>query len=231
MLNSLSSTFTTCACGAKSNDCALNMMAAFVDGDVPPTPDSEHVDLGPLVGSSRGFRTREKVPFSGGMTGVEMVPEPIPQAPVMNGDIRRRVLSVAELASNPASPAVPWPTFGKGKERATTADGYDNLPHAQRGPSGRGLPSFQHKNLFVSGRKPSSSRKRRVTTGSVSVAMDEAPEHKMPPKMRKRWIHQSSEALQITRSRDSTQDEGATEDESMEVDSGQSCSWISFPIS
>lgn len=77
-------------------------MAAFVDGQAAPKP----VDLGPLIGSSRGFRTREKVPFSGGMTGVEMVPEPPP-------DIRRRVFSVAELASNPVPPSV------KGKERAT----------------------------------------------------------------------------------------------------------------
>lgn len=35
----------------------------------------EKIDLGPLVGpgNERGFRTREKVPMSGGMSGVEMV--------------------------------------------------------------------------------------------------------------------------------------------------------------
>ncbi|KAH9030018.1 hypothetical protein EDB84DRAFT_1495553, partial [Lactarius hengduanensis] len=32
MLHALSSTFTTCACGSKAKDCALNLMAEFVDG-------------------------------------------------------------------------------------------------------------------------------------------------------------------------------------------------------
>ena len=32
------------------------------------------IDLGPLIGAKRGFRTREKVPFGGGVGGVEMVP-------------------------------------------------------------------------------------------------------------------------------------------------------------
>ena len=44
----------------------------------------------------------------------------------------------------------------------------------------------------------------------------------MPPKMRKRWIHQSSEALRTARSPGVVHDEGATDDEVMEVDSGSS---------
>ncbi|KAH9966324.1 hypothetical protein BGW80DRAFT_733576 [Lactifluus volemus] len=39
MLHALSSTFTTCACGSKAKDCALNLMAEFVDGRLP-TPVS-----------------------------------------------------------------------------------------------------------------------------------------------------------------------------------------------
>lgn len=46
-------------------------MAAFVDGDVHPTGGGG-VDLGPLVGKRRGFRTKERVPYSGGLSGVEM---------------------------------------------------------------------------------------------------------------------------------------------------------------
>jgi hypothetical protein len=38
------------------------------------TPSGRKVDLGPLIGTKRGFRTREKVPFGGGVGGVEMVP-------------------------------------------------------------------------------------------------------------------------------------------------------------
>ena len=105
MLHALSSTFTTCACGAKARDCALTRMAEFVENQTPltpsPSPPSQFakekhgartgrqddsatpVDLGPLVGVERGFRTRERIPFSGGMGGVEMVP---PQAPASEGE-------------------------------------------------------------------------------------------------------------------------------------------------
>jgi hypothetical protein len=56
-------------------------MEAFVDCELPPKPPSTHIDLGPLIGHRRGFRTREKVPFSGGLTGVEMVTlEPMSRA-------------------------------------------------------------------------------------------------------------------------------------------------------
>ena len=72
ILHALSSTFTTCACGARAENCAITQMAAFVDGDVHPTGG---VDLGPLVGKRRGFRTKERVPYSGGLSGVEMYDE------------------------------------------------------------------------------------------------------------------------------------------------------------
>jgi hypothetical protein len=70
MLHALGSTFTTCACGARARDCALTQMAAFVDGEIE---SGGRVNLGPLIGVERGFKTREKVPWSGGMGGVEMV--------------------------------------------------------------------------------------------------------------------------------------------------------------
>ncbi|KAI6025520.1 hypothetical protein EDC04DRAFT_238892 [Pisolithus marmoratus] len=36
--------------------------------------NNRHIDLGPLVGVQRGFRTREREPMSGGCCGVEVVP-------------------------------------------------------------------------------------------------------------------------------------------------------------
>ncbi|KDR68991.1 hypothetical protein GALMADRAFT_932246 [Galerina marginata CBS 339.88] len=90
ILHALSSTFTTCACGARAKDCALTQMAAFVDAQddfltmhpfrnghghkngVGVEEDWREVDLGPLVGRKRGFKTRERIPFSGGMGGMEM---------------------------------------------------------------------------------------------------------------------------------------------------------------
>ncbi|KIJ18047.1 hypothetical protein PAXINDRAFT_9131 [Paxillus involutus ATCC 200175] len=44
------------------------------------------VDLGPLVGVKRGFRTREKVPMSGGWCGVEVVPSSLAAFPELGTD-------------------------------------------------------------------------------------------------------------------------------------------------
>ncbi|KAF8188746.1 hypothetical protein BJ912DRAFT_851154 [Pholiota molesta] len=92
ILHALASTFTTCACGARARDCALSAMAAVVARleafawTWTRAPDDAgrqerglglgrwaDVDLGPLVGAKRGFRTRERVPYSGGMGGMELV--------------------------------------------------------------------------------------------------------------------------------------------------------------
>ena len=66
ILHALSSTFTACACGARAKNCAVTQMAAFVNGDMNIIHHPEKVDLGPLVGKRRGFRTKERVPYSGG---------------------------------------------------------------------------------------------------------------------------------------------------------------------
>jgi hypothetical protein len=55
----------------------VRRMAEFVDVEEGEEEEEgegmgEKVDLGPLIGKERGFRTREKVPWSGGMGGVEM---------------------------------------------------------------------------------------------------------------------------------------------------------------
>ena len=48
-------------------------MAAFVDGVPTGSGQQEqNVDLGPLVGRKRGFKTKERIPFSGGMVGMVM---------------------------------------------------------------------------------------------------------------------------------------------------------------
>ncbi|KAG6824823.1 hypothetical protein H0H92_005696 [Tricholoma furcatifolium] len=49
--------------------CVFNTMQRFVaDSDDPP----HTLDLGPLVGTTRAFKTRERVPGSGDLGGVEM---------------------------------------------------------------------------------------------------------------------------------------------------------------
>ena len=91
-------------------------MAAFVDGQehFMHLIQDEHqtyamsgqirkgkdIDLGPLVGRTRGFRTKERVPMSGGLGGMEM--DEVPAVRI-------------------ESP-VPQKRSGKGKERAVDGD-------------------------------------------------------------------------------------------------------------
>ncbi|KIK92458.1 hypothetical protein PAXRUDRAFT_572931 [Paxillus rubicundulus Ve08.2h10] len=162
ILHALSSTFTTCACGSSTRDCAVRVMERVVegrwpwpgremtpegsgdessereqgweDGDVDvdvegdgdarmavdlameididgrPRPLKKRrvrkkskdkdkgqpnlkgtVDLGPLVGVERGFRTREKVPMSGGWCGVEVVPSSLAAFPELGTDSEGKV--------------------------------------------------------------------------------------------------------------------------------------------
>ena len=113
----------------------MTQMADFVDNEVPSTP--ERVDLGPLVGRRRGFRTRERIPFSGGMGGVEMVSET---------EDEEQEESPGSLPSFVLSPASPSPKKGKGKATSLDAEvdvvrGRSGVNHHQsnRNRKGRAL--------------------------------------------------------------------------------------------
>ncbi|KIJ61716.1 hypothetical protein HYDPIDRAFT_42428 [Hydnomerulius pinastri MD-312] len=77
------------------------------------------VDLGPLVGVKRGFRTRERVPMSGGWCGVEVVPSSLAAFPelegVMDGEDEDEVVGKAKKRKTKGAK-------GKGKERAMDVD-------------------------------------------------------------------------------------------------------------
>ncbi|KAG6826778.1 hypothetical protein H0H92_014502 [Tricholoma furcatifolium] len=61
-------TFPYCACGEKAADFAFNAMQRFVASSDDPR---HRPDLGPLVGTTRSFKTRERVPGCGRLGGVE----------------------------------------------------------------------------------------------------------------------------------------------------------------
>ncbi|KZT68445.1 hypothetical protein DAEQUDRAFT_692349 [Daedalea quercina L-15889] len=197
MLHALSSTFTTCACGSRTRDCALARIAEFVDSQIPPTPspspptpfatDSElwgstsersrlrtgssegflkkRTNLGPLVGIERGFRTRERVPWSGGMGGVEMVPaSPTShdsKSPV--DDSHPPVCATSEL-----SQTAKQSKDRKGKAKATELD------YVEWDANMVSAPDMDDDNPPV------------------------PAEASLPPKLRKRWIRHASESLRAT---------------------------------
>ena len=69
-------------------------MTAFVDGALTKSGQQEQrIDLDRLVGRKRGFKTRERIPLSGGMGGMVMCrdDEPSPLQP----------LSAFSLSSSP----------------------------------------------------------------------------------------------------------------------------------
>ncbi|KAL0952277.1 hypothetical protein HGRIS_006567 [Hohenbuehelia grisea] len=176
IIHSLTSTFTTCACGAKAKDCALTQMAAFVDGELD-SYTAPPVDLGPLVGRQRGFKTRERVPFSGGMCGVEQCDDAVSGNYGIRGhpDIRERSLTTPEATSRQTS--------------------FEAL-HAPR-PI-KALPQIIHSQARL---PPSQSTsppvlpRRPPELHTTDMNIDIVAEDQMPPKMRKRWIHQASDSL------------------------------------
>jgi hypothetical protein len=205
MLHSLSSTFTTCACGSKAKDCALNLMAEFVDGRLPTSsaplsqrPDAlnggdkrpPRVDLGPLIGAQRGFRTREKSSLNGGMDGVEMISvkpgATLDAYPLSKG---HRPSSPSHIKEKPpvvqATSVTPSPndrSEEKGTQKVTnTLTGPDLRPSS----CGHELRDTVDIPMYRSPPSPSDSDPQPHSED----------EEQMPPKMRKRWIHRSTDGL------------------------------------
>jgi uncharacterized protein len=205
MLHALSSTFTTCACGSKAKDCALNLMAEFVDGRLPTSsaplsqrPDAlnggdkrpPRIDLGPLIGAQRGFRTCEKSPLNGGMNGVEMI----------------SALSVKPAASLDASHPLskgrrPSPASHI-KEKAPVVQATSVTPSPNDQCEGNGTQEGIHTRVTPELRSSSRGPELRDTAMYRSPSLSDSDpqphsedEEQMPPKMRKRWIHRSTDGL------------------------------------
>jgi uncharacterized protein len=204
MLHALSSTFTTCACGSKAKDCALNLMAEFVDGRLPTssTPLSQRldalnggdkrpprIDLGPLIGAQRGFRTCEKSPLNGGMNGVEMISalsvKPAASLDASHPSSTRRPSSPSHIKEKApvvqATSATPSPndqSEGKGTQEGTNTRITPELRPSSRGHELRDAVMYRSPSLSDSDPQPYSE-----------------DEEQMPPKMRKRWIHRSTDGL------------------------------------
>ncbi|KAK7463497.1 SET domain-containing protein 3 [Stygiomarasmius scandens] len=226
------------------------------------------VDLGPLVGASRGFKTRERVPGSGGLSGVEMVPSPQPESGPSSLRVDTRLDGARPNSSNGTqipsfmvSPASPSPKHGRrvilqGHNGGQPLQfGEPTLPrlgyglNKKRGnfwgdakDKGKGKAvEFEEVEVDVvededvdmdatdGTRKSSTSHPRARKTvarnrvkekdksqslsplslptslhppdpGTPSLdASAVVPEDKMPPKMRKRWIHKEAEALMASK--------------------------------
>jgi hypothetical protein len=213
MLHALSSTFTTCACGSKAKSCALNLLAEFVDGRLPtPTaplsqrpndPSGEdkrphRIDLGPLIGAQRGFHTREKSPLNGGMNGVEMISYPSVRLGA-TADASSPLLSnghqllpnhfkcgISEVQATFAA-ASPSPANDR-SEKDHAQDVADTLITPDLSPSSRDHDLRDTVGIQMY-RSPSPS------ASDSDPQPQSEDEEQMPPKMRKRWIHRSTEGL------------------------------------
>ncbi|KAI0682800.1 hypothetical protein BC835DRAFT_1423971 [Cytidiella melzeri] len=242
MLHTLSSTFTTCACGSRAKDCALNRLAEFVDGQTPPTPspsppsshDGRRVDdthastsshrsrpqtyLGPLIGVQRGFRTRERVPMSGGMSGVEMdaramQPSTLLLQPEAGPSKLPRVNRVETTISGFSSATEAGKkTDRKGKGKAGDEDedvemDHDWSPQVRVKEDGRRAkvsaknarqPSSVEVASSVTSTTRSSPQPDHDTDRDSLNVPERVGEARLPPKLRKKWIHLSSEVLKET---------------------------------
>jgi hypothetical protein len=217
MLHALSSTFTTCACGSKAKDCALNLMAEFVDGCLPtstvplsqrPDPSStgdkgsHRVNLGPLIGTQRGFRTREKSPLNGGMNGVEMISDhPVrpgntggASQPLSKGPHQTQPSPASPSHTNGQSPVVqtaPATVSPSSASDQSKVKGTQEAVNTLTTPELRPPPSHGHDLRDA----VSISRYRSPSPSDSDPQPQSEDEEQVPPKMRKRWIHRSTEGL------------------------------------
>ncbi|RDB18892.1 SET domain-containing protein 3 [Hypsizygus marmoreus] len=198
ILHLLSSTFTTCACGAHARDCALAQMERFVDGNLDwdrargwargreDEAEGEAVDLGPLLGRMRGFRTKERVRGSGGLTGVEM-------------DVREeRSFGVDDGRDGDV-------VMGEGDEEETEdeleLDAWRRDDHRATRPGKpktKPISSRRHTNPHIQQRHTRTQLRPLDPDPGPDVTPREEMEEKMPPKMRKRWIQREKEVLRET---------------------------------
>ncbi|KAI0363546.1 hypothetical protein BV20DRAFT_1031184 [Pilatotrama ljubarskyi] len=164
--------------------------------------DGAPVDLGPLIGVERGFRTRERIPFSGGMGGVEMVPPPQPQTPTIE------IEAELETEAGPSRAREYREPTGASGRRVSFPDDLLSPPVRARkrikGKDRKGKARADEDEVTEesdadAGRARAGARAR----ASQSDAMDtddesgdaSPPEEKLPPKLRKTWIRQSAERL------------------------------------
>ncbi|KAH9060640.1 hypothetical protein EDB87DRAFT_570726 [Lactarius vividus] len=219
MLHALSSTFTTCGCGSNTKDCALNLMAEFVDGRLPvaASPPSQQandpsgtdlrshqVDLGPLVGAQRGFHTMKSHFSMARMNGTEM----IPGQPTDPGD-QRATVGVNGLVQR-ENYLLPDHLDG-GVPKVKTATAPSSVSLSPPPPAtGSQVEEDRSKEVSDPPRTPdlSPSHPRRLLPDAACHSTYHSPspsdsdpqlqledEKQMPSKMRKRWIRRSMEGL------------------------------------
>ncbi|KAF7800200.1 hypothetical protein EIP86_011447 [Pleurotus ostreatoroseus] len=164
--------------------------------------EREPTDLGPLVGVARGFRTRERVPGSGGMCGVEMVREGVQVARGWEG---ARLDGDVEMAQ--AGPSRVPGQEKTMKEREGVKEGVGK-PYDRKG-KGRAIDEDEEKLRPVGNRRArrrassqSQSQAQTQPRGRAGRSRSRSParvvpqkEALLPPKLRKKWIHESAEGL------------------------------------
>ncbi|KAG6864390.1 hypothetical protein C0991_009955 [Blastosporella zonata] len=189
-----------------------------------PTSTPKEIDLGPLVGTTRGFRTRERAPGSGGMGGVEMWPHEA--SPPYAGQEEDRGEGPSRISLDRLR------EIGMGKEggergmevdEEETEDELDlgapppphsipsHDPHSHPHPHVRHKHKHKHSGAGRNLRPPDPPLPHTLRdllnpvlpaqlgegAGGENELGKEAKEDKMPPKMRKRWIREAGEALAL----------------------------------
>jgi hypothetical protein len=186
-------------------------MAEFVDGRLPTSsaplsqrPDAlnggdkraPRIDLGPLIGAQRGFRTREKSPLNGGMNGVEMI-SALSAKPGATLDASHP-LSKGHRPSSPShikkkAPVVQATSVTPSPNDRLEEKGTQNVTNTLTTPDLR--PSSREHEFRDTVGMP---MYRSPPSPSDSDPPHSEDEEQMPPKMRKRWIHRSTDGLRST---------------------------------
>ena len=204
-------------------------MEAFVDYELPPTPPNTHIDLGSLIGRRRGFQTREKVPFSGGLTGVEMVGlEPMsratsssstdsePHGHLLDGDVIPRSV----VPSTPKPSSVPSKSRKRRYNGAIrSGNGFSSDSDADQSGAFVGCGRVNRIPTYLLA-TPRQRQRRRIESQLLNPDPQTASRRTVPAKMRKQWIHQTMEEATPRPTR--ADEASGTEEEHIDIEDGAS---------
>ena len=200
----------------------LAKMERFVNDDRPnpllqhrhSDMEGEHVDLGPLIGRERGFRTRPRMTGSGGMGGIEMSDTLATSSQAGPSRLREVDGDVVMAHGGPYgvdADETEDEDVPLGRQQHERWRGQEAVWDQARSQAQKQLrlpdpdPPLQVPSMGVG----ENGRRRDERAGSRRVSWDDDPqgtdeeqdesreekEEWMPPKMRKRWIHREVEAL------------------------------------
>ncbi|KAJ3506585.1 hypothetical protein NLJ89_g6791 [Agrocybe chaxingu] len=178
--HALSSTFTTCACGALERDCAPTQMTAIVDGQspVPPSESSQN--------DQRRFALSPSPPRSSRRKGKARAVDADGDIQMEDGRSARKKNGSVDGQAQRSNSSTPLYIVWSPPSRRPAHKNSNTIarPNTHRQTQDYGQPSDLK------------DRQSKARTLDFDVDLPPTTEEPMPPKMQKKWIHREVKTME-----------------------------------